>query len=85
MREPVNPTDIGVKSDEEILREAVEAHKPHREGKHVFIYHAGRKIFLHPLTVGDMRKAWGDAVDGAYVAAMQELEPEMTVRKGLDG
>ena len=84
MREPENPTDIGVKTDEEILREAVEAHKPHREGKHVFIYHAGRKICLHPLTAGILSDAWDDVLRGAYVAAMQELEPEMTVKKGFD-
>lgn len=81
MREPESPTDIGVKSDDEILREAVQAHKPHREGRHVYIYHAGHKIRLHPLSVGILATEWNDALRGAYVAAMQELEPEMTVKK----
>lgn len=84
MREPVNPTDTAVRSDAEILEDSIKAISPHRDGPYICIYHSGRQIRLNPLTVGVVADLWRDALRGAYIAAMQELEPEMTVKKGFD-
>ena len=84
MREPESPTGTGVRSDEEILEDAIKAISPHRDGPYICIYHSGRQIRLNPLTVGVVADLWRDALRGAYVAAMQELEPEMTIKRGVN-